>query len=92
MATRSALTGSNRLVSSARTDAQENVVRRAVAPTHTAREDIHIVTDFDGSISAQLGAQSGETGFHVFVFGRDGELLQQWDDVPTAQELAAVVK
>jgi hypothetical protein len=57
-----------------------------------AREDIHVVTDFDGSISAQLGAQSGETGFHVFVFGRDGELLQQWDDVPSAQGLAAVVK
>ena len=60
--------------------------------SHPAREDIHVVTDFDGSIAAQLGAQSGETGFHVFVFGRAGELLQQWDDVPSAQELAAVVK
>ena len=57
-----------------------------------AREDIHVVTDFDDSISSQLGAQSGETRLHVFVFGRDGELLQQWDDVPSAQELAAVVK
>ncbi len=57
-----------------------------------AREDIYVVTDFDGSISAQLGTQAGATGFHVFVFGRDGELLQQWDDVPSAQQLAAVVK
>ena len=57
-----------------------------------AREDIHVVTDFDDSISAQLGAQSGDTGLHVFVFGRNGELLQQWDDVPSAQELAVVVK
>jgi hypothetical protein len=57
-----------------------------------AREDIHVVTDFDDSISAQLGAQSGDTQLHVFVFGQDGELLQQWDDVPSAQELAAVVK
>jgi hypothetical protein len=57
-----------------------------------SREDIHVVTDFDDSISSQLGAQSGETRLHVFVFGRDGELLQQWDDVPSAQELAAVVK
>jgi hypothetical protein len=59
---------------------------------HPAREDIHVVTDFGGSISAQLGAQPGATGFHVFVFGRDGELLRQWDDVPSAEELAAVVK
>jgi hypothetical protein len=57
-----------------------------------AREDIHVVTDFDDSISAQLGAQSAETQLHVFVLGWDGELLQQWDDVPSAQELAAVVK
>ena len=26
------------------------------------------------------------------VFGQDGELLQQWDDVSSPQELAAVVK
>jgi hypothetical protein len=57
-----------------------------------AREDIHVVSDFDDSISAELGVQSGETRLHVFVFGRKGELLQQWDDVPSAQELAAVVK
>ena len=57
-----------------------------------AREDIYVVTDFDDSISAQVGAQSGETRLHVFVFGPDGELLQQWDDVPSSQELAAVVK
>ena len=57
-----------------------------------AREDIYVVTDFDDSISARLGVQSGETQLRVFVFGRDGELLQQWDDVPSAQELAAVVK
>jgi hypothetical protein len=57
-----------------------------------AREDIYVVADFDGTISTQLGEELGETRFHVFVFGRDGELLQQWDDVPSAQELAAVVK
>jgi hypothetical protein len=57
-----------------------------------AREDIYVVADFDGSISAQLGSPAGETRFHVFVFARDGELLQQWDDVPSAEELAAVVK
>jgi hypothetical protein len=64
----------------------------ALKISRPAREDIHIVADFDGSVSAQLGAQPSATGFHVFVFGRDGELLEQWDDVPSAQQLAAVVK
>jgi hypothetical protein len=57
-----------------------------------ARQDIYVVADFDGTIAAQLGAQPSATGFHVFVFGRDGELLEQWDDVPRAEQLAAVVK
>jgi hypothetical protein len=57
-----------------------------------ARSDIYTVTDFDGTISSQLGAESGAPSFGVFVFGRNGELLQHWDDVPSAQELASVVK
>ena len=57
-----------------------------------ARSDIYTVTDFDGTISSQLGAESTAAGFGVFVFGRNGELLQHWDDVPSAQELASVVK
>ena len=57
-----------------------------------AREDIYVVTDFEGTVAAQLGAQSEDTGFHVLVFGRNGELLQQWDDVPNAQQLMAVLK
>jgi hypothetical protein len=64
----------------------------ALKISRPVREDIHVVADFDGSISPQLGAQPGTTGFHVFVFGRDGELLEQWDDVPSAEQLAAVVK
>jgi len=57
-----------------------------------ARSDIYTVTDFDGTISSQLGAESAVAGFGVFVFGRNGELLQHWDDVPSTQELASVVK
>ena len=57
-----------------------------------ARQDIYVAADFDGSISAQLGAEAGVTRFHVFVFGPEGELLQQWDDVPAAQELATALK
>ena len=57
-----------------------------------ARGDIFTVTDFDGKVSSQLSAQSPAAIFRVFVFARNGELLQQWDDVPSAAELAAVVK
>jgi hypothetical protein len=59
---------------------------------HDARTDIFTVTDFDGTVSSQLSGDSPAASFGVFVFGRNGELLQHWDDVPSAQELAAVVK
>jgi hypothetical protein len=57
-----------------------------------ARQDIFTVIDFDGSTSSQLGEPAGATDFYVFVFGREGELLAQWHDVPAAKQLAAVVK
>jgi hypothetical protein len=57
-----------------------------------ARQDIFTVTDFDGTVSSQLGQPSGATDFCVFVFGRRGELLAQWHGVPAAKQLAAVVK
>ena len=57
-----------------------------------ARGDIFTVTDFDGTVSSQFSGQSPAANFRVFVFARNGELLQQWDDVPTAADLAAVVK
>jgi hypothetical protein len=57
-----------------------------------ARKDIFIVTDFDGSVSSQLGEAEGATDFCVFVFGRNGELIAQWRGVPSAEQLAAAVK
>ena len=67
-----------------------------------ARSDIFTVTDFDGTALAQLGGpaaaspsgggQTEAARFHVFVFGKDGELLKQWDNVPAADDLAAVLK
>lgn len=59
---------------------------------HDARKDIFIVTDFEGTVSSQLGEPEGATDFCVFVFGRNGELLAQWHGVPSAGQLAAVVK
>jgi hypothetical protein len=57
-----------------------------------ARRDIFAVADFDGGTTSQLGVEIGSSDFRVFVFGRDGKLLQQWNDVPSAAELATVVK
>lgn len=57
-----------------------------------AHEDIFAVADFDGAIAAQLDAKPSATLFHVFVFGKKGELLKQWSELPSAEELAAALK
>jgi hypothetical protein len=60
--------------------------------SRNARLDVHAVPDFDRTIAAQLGSTTGDLAFRMFVFGRDGTLLKTWDDVPSADELAAVLK
>lgn len=55
-----------------------------------ARRDVFAVADFDGSVASQLG--SGSADFRVFVFARNGELLKQWDEVPSMADLATVLK
>jgi hypothetical protein len=57
-----------------------------------ARKDIFVATDFDGSVSSQLGEPEGAADFCVFVFGRKGELIAKWHGVPSAEQLAAAVK
>jgi hypothetical protein len=57
-----------------------------------ARKDIFVATDFDGSMSSQLGEPEGATDFSVFVFGRNGELIAQWHGVPSAEQLATALK
>jgi hypothetical protein len=57
-----------------------------------AREDVFVATDFDGSMSSQLGEPKGATDFCVFVFGRKGELIAQWRGVPSAEQLAVALK
>ena len=58
----------------------------------TARGDVFAAADFDGAVAAQLDAKFEAGLFRVFVFGKTGELLKQWNDVPTAEELAAALK
>jgi len=59
---------------------------------HDAKSDIFVVTDFDGSISAQLEEPAEAAEFRVLVFARDGKLLARWSDVPSAKQLAEVLK
>lgn len=59
---------------------------------HAARRDVHAVADFDGKVAAELGSSQGGAAFRVFVFGRNGELLKKWDDIPDAGGLASVLK
>lgn len=60
--------------------------------SNDARHDIFTVADFDDTVSAQLGVKFEAGLFHIFVFGRKGDLLKHWNDVPPADELAAALK
>jgi hypothetical protein len=64
----------------------------ALKISRDAKNDIFVVTDFDGTIAAQLDQPAGATNFCVFVFGQTGELLAQWHSVPSTDELAAALK
>ena len=59
--------------------------------TRDARTDIFTVIDFDGSASSQLNEPAQSASFRVLVFARDGKLLAQWNDVPSAEQLTEVL-
>lgn len=56
-----------------------------------ARKDVFAVADFDGVIAGQLDEKPGATLFRVFIFGKNGGLIKQWSDLPTAQDLSAAL-
>ena len=60
--------------------------------TRDARQDMFTVVDFDGTVSSQLEEPAKATEFYAFIFGRQGELLAQWHGVPSAKQLADVLK
>ena|SRR5689334_2870199 len=60
--------------------------------SRNARQDVSAVADFDGTIAAQLGIEPTAGAFHVFIFGKNGELIKQWNEVPSAEELSAAMK
>jgi hypothetical protein len=57
-----------------------------------ASRDIFVVTDFEGTVASQLGQTAEANEFCVFLFGRTGELLEQWHEIPSADQLTAILK
>ena len=57
-----------------------------------ARKDIFTVLDFDSSASSHLDDSAQAASFRVLVFARNGKLLAQWTDVPSAKQLADALK
>jgi hypothetical protein len=59
--------------------------------TRDPRSDIFVVADFDGKAVTQLGISPSSSEFAVFVLDGRGRLVQRWNDVPSAEALAAAV-
>ena len=57
-----------------------------------ARSDVFAAADFDGAITTQLKSKWTADLFHVFVFGKNGELRKKWSELPSAEELATALK
>ena len=52
-------------------------------------DDIFAVGDFDGAISRQLNLSDNQ--FAVFVFGRNGRLFGNWNEIPSVESLSAAM-
>jgi len=60
--------------------------------SRNARNDVSAVADFDGNVARQLGSEPAAGLFRILVFGKNGELIKEWSDVPAAEELSAALK
>ena len=55
------------------------------------RRDIYVVADFDGSAVAQLGLAPESQQLAVFVFNRQGKLIQRWNELPPNDSLGRAI-
>lgn len=77
-----------------RMDAAAKDLQKAYTAKHLTRNprsDIFVVADFDGKAVTQLGMEPSSSDFAVFVFDGRGRLVRRWNDVPSAEALAAAV-
>lgn len=52
------------------------------------RSDLHVVADFDGRATEQVGMSADAGKMAVFVFDGSGKLIARWSDVPPGDSLA----
>jgi hypothetical protein len=78
----------------ARLDAEAKELQKIYTAKHLTRNprsDIWVVADFDGKAVSQLGIAATSSEFAVFVFDGRGRLVRRWNDVPSAEALAAAL-
>ena len=77
-----------------RMDAEAKDLQKTYSAKHLTRNprsDIFVVADFDGKAVSQLGMTPTSSDFVVFVFDGRGRLVRKWNDVPSAEALAAAL-
>jgi hypothetical protein len=77
-----------------RMDAEAKDLQKIYSAKHLTRDprsDIFVVADFDGKAVSQLGIAASSSEFAVFVFDGRGRLIRRWNDVPSADALAAAL-
>lgn len=57
-----------------------------------ARRDVFAVIDFGQAIASKFSDQPASAAFRVVVLGRDGDLREEWIELPTSEQLAAALK
>ena len=57
-----------------------------------ARRDVFAMIDFGGEIAANFTDQDSSSETWVVVLGPNGELRQKWNELPSAEALAAALK
>lgn len=78
-----------------RLDLEAKELQKSYGERHinrNARDDIYVVSDFDGKAVSQLGINPTSPEFAVFVFDGRGRLVRRWNDVPSAEMLAQALK
>ncbi|MGI8482269.1 MAG: hypothetical protein ACR2MF_09435 [Chthoniobacterales bacterium] len=54
-----------------------------------ARQDLFAVADFDGQIASRFGVPTSSDAFVALVFNGNGRLIRRWNELPSAEEIAA---
>ncbi len=60
--------------------------------SHSPRDDLFVVADFDGAEVTKLGMSPTAEAFAVFIFDGRGRLLKQWNDLPSSEALGNVLR